>query len=45
MSLNIFKKNSNGTCGSWHTVIWGNKSECLKIAQQNYPDYLWSWGK
>jgi hypothetical protein len=44
-TLNIFHKTSQGTCGVWYTAIWGSKAECLKIAKQNYSDYLWAWGK
>jgi hypothetical protein len=42
-SLNIFKKTPHGTCGEWHTVIWGTAEECLQIAEENYGDYLWAW--
>ena len=43
LSLNIFKKTVNGTCGDWYTVIWGTTEECLKIAKEKYPNYLWAW--
>lgn len=42
-TLNIFKKTTQGTCGEWFTVIWGTKEDCLKIAEENYGDYLWAW--
>jgi hypothetical protein len=43
MSLNIYKKASNGLEYQWHTVIWGNEQECLTIAKEFYSDCLYTW--
>ena len=39
----IYRKTAQGTAGTLLTVLRGTREECLKTAQEQYADKLWSW--